>query len=97
MDCYRDLNNFEKCSKCDLKSVRRRCPAMSFGMSGSFYSPDPQCWKEVVEDKKIVINFNNMYSKTKIDKIMNKNNTCKCGNSKNMPFCDKSHLKTSWL
>jgi CDGSH-type Zn-finger protein len=82
-----------------LKSICRVCPAVSLGMNGSFYSPDPQCWKDITaEDKKSVTNFNhnNLYSKT-IDKIMNKNNMCKCGNSKNMPFCDKSHLKTTIL
>ena len=45
---YRDYNNFEKCSKCELLSWCRGCPAVAKGTHGSYYSPDPQCWKEIV-------------------------------------------------
>ena len=45
---YRDYNKFEKCSKCELLAWCRGCPAVAKGTYGSFYSPDPQCWKEIV-------------------------------------------------
>ena len=45
---YRDYDKFEKCSKCELLAWCRGCPAVAKGTFGSFYSPDPQCWKEIV-------------------------------------------------
>ncbi|MBS4786282.1 MAG: radical SAM/SPASM domain protein, ACGX system [Clostridiales bacterium] len=47
MEQYRDYTKFEKCSKCELLAYCRGCPAVAYGTSGSFYAPDPQCWKEV--------------------------------------------------
>lgn len=46
MDAYREYGEFEKCSKCELLRFCRGCPAVACGHGGSFYSPDPQCWKE---------------------------------------------------
>ncbi|MBR4068436.1 MAG: radical SAM/SPASM domain protein, ACGX system [Clostridia bacterium] len=43
---YRQLERFEKCSGCELLSWCRGCPAVAKCTNGSFYSPDPQCWKE---------------------------------------------------
>lgn len=43
---YRELQNFEKCGKCELLSWCRGCPAVAKSTFGSVYSPDPQCWKE---------------------------------------------------
>ncbi|MDE7345122.1 MAG: SPASM domain-containing protein, partial [Muribaculaceae bacterium] len=47
MDYYRQYDKFEKCSKCELLRFCRGCPAVAYGYHRSFYSPDPQCWKEV--------------------------------------------------
>jgi radical SAM/SPASM domain protein of ACGX system len=47
LDKYRLFDNFEKCSKCELKGYCRGCPAVSFGYTGSMYSADPQCWKDL--------------------------------------------------
>ena len=47
MEEYRDYTKFEKCSKCELLAFCRGCPAVASGKTGNFYSPDPQCWKEV--------------------------------------------------
>ena len=44
---YRQFDKFEKCSKCELRSYCRGCPAVTFGYTGNMYAPDPQCWKEV--------------------------------------------------
>ena len=47
MENYRNYTKFEKCSKCELLAFCRGCPAVASGKDGNFYSPDPQCWKEV--------------------------------------------------
>lgn len=47
MEQYRDYSKFEKCSKCELLSYCRGCPAVASGKDGNFYGTDPQCWKEV--------------------------------------------------
>ena len=47
MDYYRQFGKFEKCSKCELLRFCRGCPAVAYGYNHDFYSPDPQCWKEV--------------------------------------------------
>ena len=44
MEKYRQFNMFEACSKCPVLNYCRGCPAVSFGVSGTFYSKDPQCW-----------------------------------------------------
>lgn len=43
---YRQYDSFTKCSKCELLGFCRGCPAVARGTYGSFYAPDPQCWKE---------------------------------------------------
>lgn len=43
----RELENLEKCSKCDLMQFCRGCPAVAYGATGDYMAPDPQCWKEV--------------------------------------------------
>lgn len=45
MEKYRNYDDFSKCSKCELKSWCRGCPAVANGTNGDFYSADPQCWK----------------------------------------------------
>ncbi len=47
MDYYRQYDKFEKCSKCELKFFCRGCPAVTYGITGNVYAPDPQCWKEI--------------------------------------------------
>ncbi|NTU88832.1 MAG: radical SAM/SPASM domain protein, ACGX system [Actinobacteria bacterium] len=47
MDCYRCIERFEKCTKCELKNYCRGCPAVAYGYTGNMYVADPQCWKEV--------------------------------------------------
>ena len=47
MDEYRHHERFEKCSRCELLRFCRGCPAVAYGYHGSFYAPDPQCWKEI--------------------------------------------------
>lgn len=47
MNYYRQYDKFEKCQRCELLRFCRGCPAVSYGYSGSYYAPDPQCWKEV--------------------------------------------------
>lgn len=47
MEAYRQYDKFEKCSKCELMRFCRGCPAVAYGYHRSFYSPDPQCWKEI--------------------------------------------------
>ncbi|MDE6810235.1 MAG: radical SAM/SPASM domain protein, ACGX system [Muribaculaceae bacterium] len=47
MNYYRQFEKFEKCAKCELLRFCRGCPAVAYGYHRSFYSPDPQCWKEI--------------------------------------------------
>ena len=42
---YRKFDDFEHCSKCELKNFCRGCPAVAKCLTGNFYSRDPQCWK----------------------------------------------------
>lgn len=42
---YRQYARFEKCADCLLMPWCRGCPAVAAGTQGSFYAPDPQCWK----------------------------------------------------
>ena len=46
MNEYRNLDKMEGCSKCELLSYCRGCPAVAFGTFGNFYAKDPQCWKK---------------------------------------------------
>lgn len=52
MENYRDFEAFEKCRDCELKAWCRGCPAVAKGTHGSFYSRDPQCWKEINASEK---------------------------------------------
>lgn len=45
---YRQYHKFEKCAKCELLRFCRGCPATAYGMKGSMYAPDPQCWKTII-------------------------------------------------
>lgn len=45
---YRDLTKYRKCKNCLLLYVCRGCGAVAHGYSGSFFDPDPQCWRNVV-------------------------------------------------
>ena len=45
MEQYRQHEKFEKCRKCELLRFCRGCPAVAYGYTKNFYSPDPQCWK----------------------------------------------------
>ena len=47
MNGYRQYDRFIKCSRCELKTVCRGCPAVSYGYTHDPYGADPQCWKEV--------------------------------------------------
>ena len=48
MEQYRNYNEFQKCSKCELLPYCRGCPAVAYGATDSFYGSDPQCWKAVI-------------------------------------------------
>lgn len=47
MDCYRQYDKFEKCSKCELLRFCRGCPAVAYGYTHNAYAADPQCWKDI--------------------------------------------------
>lgn len=47
MQEYRDVQKLQKCSKCELLSICRGCPAVSYGINSDWKSADPQCWKEI--------------------------------------------------
>ena len=49
MDKYRQIDKFDKCSKCKLKLFCRGCPAVTKGLTGNMYNKDPQCWIEINE------------------------------------------------
>ena len=40
----RNLTRYKKCKNCPLLYRCRGCGAVSHGVSGDFFSPDPQCW-----------------------------------------------------
>ena len=44
MEHYRQHERFEKCRQCELLRFCRGCPAVAYGYTKHFYSPDPQCW-----------------------------------------------------
>ena len=46
MSRYRQYGSFGKCASCELMPWCRGCPAVASAQNGSFYAPDPQCWKE---------------------------------------------------
>lgn len=43
----RQVEKMEKCGNCNLLDYCRGCPAVAYAISGSYYSPDPQCWKAI--------------------------------------------------
>ncbi|MBD5559342.1 MAG: radical SAM/SPASM domain protein, ACGX system [Clostridia bacterium] len=47
LEAYREYEQFEKCSKCELLAWCRGCPAVAGAGNGNFYAADPQCWKEL--------------------------------------------------
>lgn len=47
MEAYRQYDKFSKCARCELLAWCRGCPAVAKGTNGSFYSEDPQCWKNL--------------------------------------------------
>ena len=47
MEKFRDYQKFKKCSRCELLSWCRGCPAVASSKNGDFYDADPQCWKNV--------------------------------------------------
>lgn len=47
LNCYRDLTKYKKCKKCPLLYICRGCGAVAYGYSGTFFDPDPQCWRNV--------------------------------------------------
>lgn len=52
MAAYRIPYNYRKCSKCELFTHCRGCSAVSYCATGSWKSPDPQCWKLNERSKK---------------------------------------------
>jgi radical SAM protein with 4Fe4S-binding SPASM domain len=47
---YRQVHQLEGCKDCELLNFCRGCHAVSFGISGNFFSRDPQCWKYVKKE-----------------------------------------------
>jgi len=47
MDEYRKYDEFEACSKCELRNFCRGCPSVTKCLTGNFYGKDPQCWKKI--------------------------------------------------
>lgn len=45
LDSYRQVDRLEKCRTCDLLAHCRGCMAVTYGTTGSWTAPDPQCWK----------------------------------------------------
>lgn len=43
MEKYRQFDNFEACSKCELFRYCRGCPSVTKCATGNFYAKDPQC------------------------------------------------------
>ena len=47
---YRQYDKIENCNRCKLSPWCRGCPAVAYGMTGSFFGGDPQCWHVVEQD-----------------------------------------------
>ncbi|MEA1909708.1 MAG: radical SAM/SPASM domain protein, ACGX system [Patescibacteria group bacterium] len=43
---YRKVDMLEGCSDCELLNYCRGCHAVAHGLTGNFFSKDPQCWKD---------------------------------------------------
>lgn len=44
LNYFRDISRYKKCKDCPLLYVCRGCGAISYGTTGRFFDPDPQCW-----------------------------------------------------
>lgn len=45
MNSYRNITKLEGCNKCELLYYCRGCHAVSAGMTGNYFTKDPQCWR----------------------------------------------------
>lgn len=43
----REVEKMEKCGRCELLQYCRGCPAVAHAVSGQYFAPDPQCWREI--------------------------------------------------
>lgn len=43
----RQVENMQKCSRCNLLQFCRGCPAVAYATYDDYMAPDPQCWKEI--------------------------------------------------
>lgn len=66
---YRQVEEFSKCSRCELLAWCRGCPAVARGTDGSFYGEDPQCWHEVPE----------VFDENPVLQIPRTSTSCSCG------------------
>lgn len=41
----RRIERLEKCKDCELLLYCRGCRAVTYGITGDYFKPDPQCWK----------------------------------------------------
>lgn len=41
---FRKYDRYEKCNICKYNQYCRGCHAVSYGLYGDYYKPDPQCW-----------------------------------------------------
>lgn len=46
---FRRKENWTKCSKCELYSWCRGCPAFTYAITGDRFEKNPLCWKEINE------------------------------------------------
>lgn len=54
MDAYRQFEKLEKCSHCELLRFCRGCPAVAYGRTHDHCAADPQCWKEILSERKSI-------------------------------------------
>lgn len=43
----RNIQNYEKCKKCESAQFCRGCPSIAYAVTGDCFGSDPQCWKRV--------------------------------------------------
>lgn len=46
MNEYRNYDEIENCSGCQIQPVCNGCRAVAFAVSGSYFGKDPQCWRK---------------------------------------------------
>jgi len=46
---YRQVDMLEGCNDCELLNHCRGCHAVAHGLTGNFFSKDPQCWKDKMQ------------------------------------------------